>query len=310
MRYLLVAVLTAGITSLSYSQNTNTGTAPDSVAVDSSWTHQASLGINLNQASFSDNWQGGGTNNIAFGIIAKAMANYSEGKHTWDNQALLEFGQQKSTQGGDTWRKTVDQIFLDSKYGYVISGDWNAFGSFNFRSQFAPGYQFGEDDNGDPTQILISNFMAPGFLTEAVGVEYKPNQNFFARFGTGTLRQTLVADQELYDVKPEPADGSPKKLFGVEEGEYIRNELAFQLDMGYTRKLMENISLQSRYLMFANYETITEVNTIDHRLDAIITLQVNDFVNVTLSGTFLYDEDQIAKRQWSQASNIGFLISY
>jgi len=278
--------------------------AQDSTAVDSSWTKEVSFGLNLNQAAFSDNWQGGGTDNIAFGLITKGSANYSEGSHTWDNQTLLEFGQQKSTSASDEWRKTVDQIFIDSKYGYVISKSWNAFASLNFRSQFAPGYEYQVDDEGNTSQKRISEFMSPGYLTEAFGIEYKPSKEFFARFGTGTLRQTFVLDTSLYLNTPN------QNNYGVERGETWRNELAFQLDMGYNASLMENINLQSRYTMFANYETIDEISTIDHRLDAIITMKVNDFINVTLSGTFLYDEDQVARRQWSQATNIGFLLTY
>lgn len=276
----------------------------DSTAVDSSWSRQVSFGLNLNQAAFSDNWTGGGTDNIAFGLISKALANYSDGPQTWDNQILLEYGQQKNTASASEWRKTVDQIFLDSKYGYVLSGDWNAFASLNFRSQFAPGYEFRVDDDGNPLKRQISEFMTPGYLTEALGVEYKPNQHFFARFGTGTFRQTFALDTSLRMNTP---NGS---LYGVEEGETWRNELAFQLDMGYNNDIMENINLNTRYIMFANYETIDELNTIDHRLDTNITMKVNDFINVTLSGTLLYDEDQVARRQWSQATNIGFLLTY
>ncbi|GAB5466341.1 MAG: DUF3078 domain-containing protein [Candidatus Kapaibacteriales bacterium] len=274
-------------------------------AADSLWIRAGSIGLNINQASFSENWQGGGTNNIALGSVAKGKANYKslDKTQSWDNQLLLEYGVQKSTSVSSEWRKTVDQIFLDSKYGYRISDDWNAMGGINFRSQFAPGYEFGEDANGDPTKKQISEFMSPGYLTEAAGVEYKPDDYFFARFGIGTLRQTFVLDTSLYINTPN------QKNYGVEIGKTLRNEFALQLDMGYTRDIAENVNLQSRYVMFANYETINEVNTIDHRLDAILTMKVNSWLNVTLSGTFIYDEDMIAQRQWSQAMNIGFLYT-
>ena len=45
-----------------------------------------------------------------------------------------------------------------------------------------------------------------------------------------------------------------------------------------------NMNLKARYLLFASYE---KLNNIDQRLDMTLTAKVNRVVNVTINGTFI-----------------------
>lgn len=57
--------------------------------------------------------------------------------------------------------------------------------------------------------------MAPGYITESVGIEYTPDKTFSLRFGTGTARQTLILDAGWY-LKTAKASGSiPVKTSGT-----------------------------------------------------------------------------------------------
>lgn len=49
------------------------------------WLKETAGGLNLNQASFSGNWTGGGVNSIALGFYLNGRANYAKDKWTWDN---------------------------------------------------------------------------------------------------------------------------------------------------------------------------------------------------------------------------------
>jgi hypothetical protein len=254
------------------------------------WLKEISGGLNLNQASFSGNWQGGGVNSIAVGTFLYGRANYAKEKWTWDNTMDFIYGVVKNK--GEDGRKSNDRIFLDSKVGYKLSSKWNYFFAANFLSQFAPGYTFSDTD-----KTLISRFANPAYFTTSIGFEYKPNDEFSLRLSPFSPRWTFVTDKELYLNVPDN--------YGVKVGETVRQEwLAFSVLMDWNKKLSENLTLQMRYQMYANYETLA-FNTIDHRLDIALTAKVSNLINVSLTSLSIYDIDQDKKIQFSQGLALG-----
>lgn len=255
------------------------------------WLKELGGGINLNQAAFSGNWQGGGVNSVALGIYLTGRANYAKEKWSWDNTMDFIYGVVKNK--GEEGRKSNDRIFLDSKVGYKINDKWNYFFAINFLSQFAPGYEFPEDSE----KLLISKFANPAYLTTSLGVEYKPNDEFSLRISPFSPRWTFVTDTNLYLNVP--------NNYGVEIGETVRTEwLAFSLMADYNKKLSENLALMVRYQMYANYETFA-FDAIDHRLDFGLTAKVSNLVNVSLTSLMIYDLDQDSKIQFSQGLALG-----
>jgi hypothetical protein len=158
------------------------------------------------------------------------------------------------------------------------------------------GYSFSRDAQGNEKRTLLSKFMAPAYLTQSLGFEYKPVKHFFVRIGTGTARQTFVLDTNLYKTNP--------KNFGVTPGQTFRNELAFQVVSSYNKEIAKNLILNSRYAMFANYE---KLSSIDNRLDVTLIANVNKLINVSLSGILLYDDDSDNKMQASQTMTFGLV---
>lgn len=254
------------------------------------WLKEIEGGLNINQASFSGNWQGGGVNSIALGGYVKGRANYARDKWSWDNTLDLIYGIVKNED--EDGRKSNDRIYLDTKVGYKINDNWNYYFSVNFQSQFAPGYEFEDDE-----RTLISNFLNPGYLTTAIGFEYKPNDEFSLRISPLAPRFTFVTDKELYLNVP--------NNYGVTIGETVRYEwLAFNLVADWNKKLSENVTLNMRYQMYANYKTLA-FDTIDHRLDFGLTAKVSNLINVSLTSISLYDIDQDNKIQFSQGLALG-----
>ncbi len=246
----------------------------------------------LNQASFSGNWTGGGVNSIAFSAGLLGRANYAKGLWSWDNTLDLLYGVVKNQD--EDGRKSNDRIFIDSKVGLKASAKWNYFFSLNFQSQFAPGYVFSDTD-----RTLISKFANPAYLTSAIGMEYKPNDEFSLRLSPFSPRFTFVTDRELYLNVP--------ANYGVPIGETVRTEwLAFSLLADWNKKLSENITFKARYQMYANYETLS-FDAIDHRLDLILAAKVSNAISVTLTALAIYDLDQDEKIQFSQGLGIGLV---
>lgn len=261
------------------------------------WTSKSSVGINLNQASFSDNWKGGGVNSLAIGGLINHKSEYKKDNYSYARELILQYG--KIRNRGQLQKKTTDRIYLDNKAAVQLSKNWYFFASINFESQFDNGYAYSKDAKGNEVATLTSRFMSPGYLTESLGFEYRPNKCFSTRIGTGTARQTFVLDKGLYLTNP--------KNFGVKHGDNFKNELAFQIVTNYDKDVMENTNLKAKYNMFIPYDNLGHI---DHRLDITLTAKVNRYLNVTLTGVGLYDRDTDLKIQASQTLAMGFVVVF
>jgi len=269
-------------------------TQPDTLT----WKKKLNFSLNLNQSSFSSNWKAGGVNAFGFNTLFAYKANYKNDRDSWDNDIDLAFGFVNNS--GQGYRKTIDRILLDTKYGYQLSDNWSLYGSLNFLSQFANGYNYLDDDQSE----LISGAFAPAFITASLGFQYHPVEYFNVRISPFSPRMTIVNDPERFvqTVGPEP--------YGVEPPETVRFEwFGFQLLADFDKKVYENINLKWRYMLFANYETL-EARTLDHRLDVDFIAKIGRYFNVGLGGILLYDYDQDTAVQVSQVFSLGFLYTF
>ncbi|RRN76498.1 DUF3078 domain-containing protein, partial [Pseudoxanthomonas sp. SGD-10] len=261
------------------------------------WKSTSSFGINLNQATFSDNWSSGGVNSIALSALVNYKAEYKKDLKNLSSELILQYGKLKNKDQME--RKTNDRIFWDNKASLQLSKSWYFFGSVSFESQFDAGYTYPKNPAGEETKTIISKFLAPAYITESLGFEYKPEKYFSMRLGTGTARQTLMLDTSLYK--------NNAKNFGVPIGKKVKNELAFQVVGEFNKDIATNMNLKARYLLFASYE---KLNNIDQRLDMTLTAKVNRVVNVTINGTAMYDDDFSGKIQSMQSLAMGIVFKF
>lgn len=261
------------------------------------WKTKTSVGINLNQASFSDNWNGGGVNSIAIGGLVNHKAEYSKESYSYASEVILQYGKVKNK--GQLQKKTTDRIYWDNKAAVQLSKNWYFFASINFESQFDDGFSYSRDAQGNERENLLSKFMSPGYLTESFGFEYKPSKFFSTRIGTGTARQTFVLDTSLYRTNP--------KNFGVDIGKKVRNELAFQVVTNFEKEIFTNVTLKTKYNMFIPYDNFGHI---DHRLDVGVIAKINRYMNVSVTGVGLYDRDTDTKIQAAQTLALGLVFAF
>lgn len=256
------------------------------------WRKWITFGFNINQSAFSSNWSNGGISSLAFGGNFDYKTEYNKSPFDYTGELLMQYGTVANR--GQIARKTNDRLFLDNKIATQLSKKWFFFGSLTFESQFDKGYKYSTEP------VLISRFMAPGYITESVGVEYKPNKFFDLRIGTGTARQTFVLDTTIYH--------QLKTNYGVLPGHTFKNELAFQVVSTYDKDIMQNLHLNARYAGFIPYGR-GWVN-IDHRLDATLIAKVNRLINVNVTGTVLYDHDTSKKPQATEGLALGIIYKF
>ena len=274
------------------------------VKSDTSW-RKIEFGANLNQGSFSSNWTGGGVNSVALGLLFNALSENKKGVHTWRNDFQSQYGIVRNK--GQQSRKNVDRIFFDTKYNRALTSKWSLFANFNFLSQFANGYEYSSDPDSVNVRKKVSSLFSPAYLTEAIGIEYKPVPYFFIDISPAALRQTVVADKDLYLTFP--------KNYGVKQGKVIRNEVSIiQVVANFDKDIAKDINFKFRYLLYTSYnkDSITDKREFngDHRLDAQLTAKIAKYFNVNLGVIVVYDKDQVDDIQFAQGLSVGFLYQF
>lgn len=237
---------------------------------DTNWTKGGLVSFNFSQIALS-NWAGGGQSSVAVNGFLNVFANYKKGIHSWENSLDLGYGIVQ--QGNADFRKSDDKIDFTSKYGRQASKVWYYTGLVNFKSQFAPGYNFPNDS------VKISNLLAPAYVLASIGMDYKPNEVFSAYISPVTAKFTIVNDDDLNSIG----------AFGVENNEVLRTEVGGYIRAQFKKDLIENVNLQSRIELFSNYANNPE--NIDVNWETIIAMKVNKFITANISATVIYDDD-------------------
>eukprot|EP01133_Synstelium_polycarpum_P011249 gene11249-13130_t len=271
------------------------------------WKTKTSVGINVNQAAFSNNWAGGGVNSLALAGIINYKAEYSKESYSYATEVILNYGKVKNKDQME--KKTVDRIYWDHKAAMQLSKNWYFFSSVTFESQFDKGFYYDRLPTGEERATLTSLFMSPGYLTESIGFEYKPVKYFSARLGTGTARQTFVPENArlfaAYDLTF--PNNSKTDNYGVARSKTFKNDLGFQVVMNFDKDIFPNINLKSKYLVLVPYDHVGFTN---HRLDATLTAKVNRFMSTTLTGVAIYDKNTDSKVQGSQTLSLGVVFVF
>ena len=242
------------------------------------WKKGGIFSVTLSQTALK-NWAAGGQNSVAVNGIFSLFANLRGEKSSWDNSLDLGYGIMKQGKNED-FRKTDDKIDFLSKYGRQAFGKFNYAALLNFKTQMQPGYNYIDNDNKNK----ISDFLSPGYLTLALGLDYKPNDYFSTFIAPFTGKFTFVTDGFLSD----------QGAFGVKPGENTRGELGGYLRMIYSRndftnEILKNVAFTTKIDLFSNY--LDKPQNVDVSWETLIALKVNKFVTVNLNTHLLYDDD-------------------
>ncbi|AIM35347.1 hypothetical protein KO02_00725 [Sphingobacterium sp. ML3W] len=277
------------------------------------WKHWTRFGININQAAFNDDWKGGGVGSTAVGLIANHKSDYTRDNFNFVTEVDLRYGKIKNK--SQIAKKNNDRIFWDNKLSYKLSPKWALYTSLTFESQFDDGFKYTTKDGKDTIDYIENAFMAPAYITESLGFEYKPSNSYSIRFGTGTARQTLILDNRIKPLTVEQysqryPDRDPiendQERFGVEGGKMFKNDLAFQITGNMDKNFTDKLNVKARYNLFANYK---KLNDPSHRLDVTVTAKVSRAINVNLNGVLIYDSDIISRVQLSETLALGLVFN-
>ncbi|WP_319480554.1 DUF3078 domain-containing protein [uncultured Draconibacterium sp.] len=236
---------------------------------DTLWTTSGSTTLNFSQVSLN-NWAAGGKSSMSGVFMVNYAANYKKDKLSWDNTFDFRYGFLKEEDMD--WRKSDDKIDISSKLGIEAAGKWNYSALMNFKSQFAPGYNYPDTENA------ISKFMAPGYLSIGLGMDYKTD-GFSLMMAPVSGKFTFVTDDDLSD----------EGAFGVEEGKTMRAELGAAVKAQLKKDIWENVTLDTKVDLFSNY--LDQPKNIDVDWTFKIIMKVNDYLSANLITQLIYDND-------------------
>lgn len=234
------------------------------------WKTGAETSLTFSQISLT-NWSAGGESSISGNGFINLFANRAKEKSIWETKMELAFGLMK--QGEDDARKTNDKIYFSSNYGFKASKKWYYSASLTFHSQFAAGYDYPNDS------VEISNFLAPAYLLGALGMQYKPSDNFSLSFSPASARLIIVNDDTL----------SKKGAFGVEKGKKTKLEFGGSIKFVYNKEIMKNVSFTNNLQLFTNY--FNDPQNIDIQWEVMLNMKINDYLAANISTTLIYDHD-------------------
>src|SRR5699024_4711254 len=156
--------------------------------------------------------------------------------------------------------------------------------------QFDQGFDYSDDN-----KILISEFMAPAYFTQIVGLAYIPSD--ILSFNAGlALKETFVLNDSLSTV------------YGLAEGDNFRFEPGFSLNIEFEKEILKNVTLKT------SVESFTNINRPIRRTDLFFNTEligsINDYLNMSFQFVAVYDDDFSKQLQIKQvlAAGLSFTL--
>ncbi|MBD3181793.1 DUF3078 domain-containing protein [Candidatus Poribacteria bacterium] len=246
--------------------------------------HSIVAGLSLSQVAFQD-WAKGGENSVAWTTTLDGKSTYDPEKINWANTYKFAFGQTKL--GSDDFRKTDDNIDLESVFTYKTGFYINPYAAATLKTQFLKGYEY--DDEGEKT--AVSKFFDPAYLTQSAGVGYEPIKQVKTRLGAA-VREIITGEFNSYSDDPETED--------IEE---IRFDAGFESVTEGEWNLRQNVILKSKLEIFV---ALTEPRDAAIRSDSTLAIKVSKNVNVNLNVLIVKDETLSEKTQIKESLAVGF----
>ncbi|MEP7277900.1 MAG: DUF3078 domain-containing protein [Bacteroidota bacterium] len=276
--------------------------------VPKTWKTGGLFNLNFGQTSLS-NWAAGGDNlQLNVNGLLNVHAYYAKNRNAWDNSLDLALGFIKSTSLGS--RKSDDNIDLMSKYGYKLSptSKWYASALVDFRTQFAPGYNYPTAT----TSTKISQFLSPAYALLSLGFDFKPNKDFSLFLSPITSRWVIVTATGLNRLTPTEKGN----VYGVLLGKTVNNEMGAYLSANYLKEIIKNVTYKGKLDLFSNYKR--NPGNIDVYMTNLLSTNVFKGLSFNLGLDLIYDDDvrifgnnaDAARTQFREYIGIGYMKKF
>lgn len=251
------------------------------------WRTQGKVALLINQSAFNNDWQGGGTTNVAGNITLNYEFNYRKGSFTLNNRVIADYG---LTQIKDKKfvRKTNDRFELNSVLGKQIEDSYWYYSYFlNFKTQFDKGYKFGKDpDTEEETRIEETRFFSPANVQTGPGILWKKSD--LLNFNIAPVTARMIFVDRMFTIAEDYVDGD---YFGIDAGKNSRFEFGGSISVYAKFNLMKDISMENTLNLYSNY--IEKPFNIDIDYAMNLLLKVNKYISTSVTFQAIYDDNTI-----------------
>lgn len=236
------------------------------------WKKGIVANIGFSQSYF-ENWVKGGESSIAAHFDIYTFANYKKRKTEWENYLRWKYGLLQSEKIDELIRNE-DLMELNSKFGLRASKHWYYSTQLNLKTQLFDGYSYKNNK-----KERVSDFLSPGYLSLALGMDYKPSKHFSLLLSPVTGRLIYMDDIEDLD----------ETIYGIESGKHIWGQLGPYVKLKWNDKLFTSVNVDTSLELFSNY--FNNVANVDVDWSTSIDMQINYFMSTRLSFQMIYDDD-------------------
>jgi hypothetical protein len=272
------------------------------------WEKGASIGLDFTQLLQVNPKQGAGQNRLGFGSATTFFATKTGERHSWENLASWQFGLQRLgtgviAQGTNTtkipFQKSIDELRLNSKYGYQVKKDSKFFyaGLFNFVSQLTPTYQGTEAYPGNfitdvfDNALLNSKFFAPATAQLSLGIDYKPTQRLSLYYSPLGAKFIIVGDDDIARLGVHGNEVERNDMGVVTSFKNVDSQLGSTVRAAYTLGEESRVKFSSSLLLFSNYLRNPQNVDVDWNNALGYELFKNFQINLLLN--VFYDDDML-----------------
>lgn len=231
-KYILSFLVATFIATVSYSQSTVI-----EVQKDTSWKTKFESMLSFSQTTYT-NWASGGENNVAGNAIVNIFQDYNKDKIAWNNYLGVAYGLTK-LKSYKNIRKLEDKINFTSKFGHKAWRKWDYAALFEFKTQFAKGYNYPDDST------YISDIFSPAYFQFSLGLNYKPAK-FFSLFISPIGSRLTVVKDSLLRHRPEGA-------YGVVGDKITFWQVGGSVNAVFKKDIFKNVNWMSKMDLFSDY---------------------------------------------------------
>lgn len=252
------------------------------------WNPYGVVGLNLSQVAFQ-NWTQGGSNALAFVAYTNLGLSYIDQPWKWKSLLKASFGRTNIEDAG--YRTTDNEIYFESIVSRNIGWAVDPYFALTVRTSITKGYDY----KVEPA-VQIVNLFDPGYVTEAFGFLYEPNENFSSRLG--------IAVQQTFANEFAAAYSDDSET--LNEVEKFKFETGLESVTGAKYVLMENMQYSTFLRLFTRFD---QPDVWDVRWDNTITAKVNEYINVNFAVVLVHEVSQTRKTQIKEALQVGIVYT-
>ena len=276
MKKLILAVMAVFATCALFAQD-----APAAEeAPKAEWNKGITTNIGFSQLSLMQ-WAAGGVGQLSLNTYADVYANLTKGKILWTNELQAGYGFIHSFDK-DYLLKSDDRLIFDSKFGYKAAEKLYFSAVYNFRTQFAEGWDAKHE-------IVISDFFAPAYTSLGLGIDFKPTNNVAINFAPLTGKVTMVRPEDL------------RVRYGNAEDQFARFELGAQLRID-AKLEVENFKVGTALVLFSDY--LNKPLNIKVLWDVNAEAKVTKFFSLTLRTNLIYDDNVLVPKYYKNSTEM------